>query len=304
MMAMAEGNRSRHSFKVGFFGSKRTANCTSAGSARTTLAAQFASPPRSATVAFSTPGAICFQGEREAVAKTDTESAAASAALMPATSSCAAARDGGGEDHLALAARFEVPDPGVLEEAVDDAHHADAIGNAADAGAQGADAADDEIDLHAGLRSPVERLDHVGLGERVHLGDDAALARLGGDLRLAIDELEDRCLEVERGDLELPPRHRLGVAGEQVEERGCVGAEVLLGGEERQVRVDARGARVVVARSQMHVAVQARALAADDERGFGMGLVADEPVDDVDPRLLEGARPDDVCLLVHASLEL
>ena len=211
---------------------------------------------------------------------------------------------GGGEEHLALAARFEVPDPGVLEEAVDDAHHADAIGNAGDAGAQGADAADDEIDLHAGLRSPVERLDHVGLGERVHLGDDAALARLGGDLRLAIDELEDRCLEVERGDLELPPRHRLGVAGEQVEERGCVGAEVLLGGEERQVRVDARGARVVVARSQMHVAVQARALAADDERGFGMGLVADEPVDDVDPRLLEGARPDDVCLLVHASLEL
>src|SRR5207237_10737282 len=92
-MAMAEGNRSRHSLRVGFFGSKRTANCTSWGSTRTTFAAQFASPPRSATVACVTPGAICFQGEREAVAKTDAESAARTAALMPGTSSCAAARD-------------------------------------------------------------------------------------------------------------------------------------------------------------------------------------------------------------------
>ena len=38
--------------------------------------------------------------------------------------------------------------------------------------AQAADAADDQIDPHAGLRSPVEQRDDLGIDQRIQLGDD------------------------------------------------------------------------------------------------------------------------------------
>ncbi len=41
-----------------------------------------------------------------------------------------------------------------------------------DAGPQDGEAANDEVDLDAGLRCLVERLDHAGLEQRIHLGDD------------------------------------------------------------------------------------------------------------------------------------
>ena len=54
---------------------------------------------------------------------------------------------GGGEEVLGRAAVLEVEDPGVLEEAVDDRDHADALGQPRHAGPQAADAAHDEVDL-------------------------------------------------------------------------------------------------------------------------------------------------------------
>ena len=41
-------------------------------------------------------------------------------------------------------------------------------------GRRHADAADDQVDLHAGLRGPVEDADHLVVGDRVDLDDDAA----------------------------------------------------------------------------------------------------------------------------------
>ena len=46
------------------------------------------------------------------------------------------------------------------------------LGEAFDAGAQDAEAANDEVDLDAGLRGLVERFDDAGLEQRIHLGDD------------------------------------------------------------------------------------------------------------------------------------
>ena len=54
----------------------------------------------------------------------------------------------------------------------------------------------------------------------------------------------------------------------------------------------------------MDVPAQPRALAPDDERGLGVGLEPDEPVDDVGAGPLQLARPDDVRLLVEAGLDL
>jgi len=94
------------------------------------------------------------------------------------------------------------------------------------------------------------------------------------------------------------------VAGEQVEDAGGVGAEVVLGGEEREVRVDAGGEGIVVAGSEVHVALEAARLAPDHQRDLAVGLVADQAVDDVHAALLQRPRPEDVGLLVHARFEL
>ncbi len=68
------------------------------------------------------------------------------------------------------------------------------------AGAQAADAAHEERDRHAGLRRAVERLDDVGVDERVHLRDDARRPPCARVVGLALDEPEDRLVQPERRD--------------------------------------------------------------------------------------------------------
>ena len=61
----------------------------------------------------------------------------------------------------------------MLEEAADDADDADALADARKPGPQTADAAHDQIDLDARLRRAIQRVDDLGVDERVHLADDA-----------------------------------------------------------------------------------------------------------------------------------
>src|SRR5947207_271146 len=70
----------------------------------------------------------------------------------------------------------EAIDAPVLEEATDDRFHSDALREARDAGAQAADAADHEIDFDAGARCRIERIDDLGVDERVHLHPDRGRA--------------------------------------------------------------------------------------------------------------------------------
>src|SRR5262249_55461635 len=70
---------------------------------------------------------------------------------------------GGDVDRCALmrqaVAGAEAEDAAVLEEAADDRLHADALGQSRHAGTQAADAAHHEVDLDAGARSRIERVD-------------------------------------------------------------------------------------------------------------------------------------------------
>src|SRR4051812_27148796 len=66
----------------------------------------------------------------------------------------------------------EAHDAAMLEEAADDAFHADAFRQTRHARAQAADAANDELDRDAGLTRPIERIDDTGIDERVHLRPD------------------------------------------------------------------------------------------------------------------------------------
>ena len=101
----------------------------------------------------------------------------------------------------------------------------------ASAGTQAADAAHDQIDLHARLRRRVERGDHLRIDERVHLRDDARRPARARVLGLALDQLEEALAHVAGRDDQLPVVPLPRKAGEHVEQvasgrRRCSGLEV------------------------------------------------------------------------------
>src|SRR5271157_6093150 len=95
---------------------------------------------------------------------------------------------GASHKHFGLASVFEARDAAVLEETTDDAAHADAMTDAAHTGTQGTDAANQEIDLDAGLGSTIEGLNHFLIDQGVHLGNDASGAAFAGVLGFAFDK--------------------------------------------------------------------------------------------------------------------
>ena len=97
---------------------------------------------------------------------------------------------------------------------------------------------------------------------------------------------------------------RLGVAGDVVEDARDVAGDHRIGGEERQVGVDARGHRMIVAGADMDIGGERAAFAAHDQRQLGVGLELDEAEHDLRAGALERARPADIGLLVEARLEL
>ena len=95
-----------------------------------------------------------------------------------------------------------------------------------------------------------------------------------------------------------------GEAGQRVEEHGYLLAQLLAGSEDAQVRVKARGARIVIAGAEMQIVAQFVAVAADDHQHLAVGLESDHAVDDVHAGFLQPARPEDVVGLVKARAEL
>ena len=172
-------------------------------------------------------------------------------------------------------------------------------------GPQAADAADDQVDLHAGGRGFVEGLDDPRVHQRVHLGDDprraAGLGVCSASRSMSVVEPAG---QLDRGHDQLVPGPSLGITGQQVEQGAGVFAELGAAGEEAQVGVEPGGGRVVIARAQVDVAADAVVLAADDERGLAVGLQSDDPVDDVNAGLLEHPGLVDVVFLVEPGLEL
>src|SRR5581483_3229414 len=187
---------------------------------------------------------------------------------------------------LGLTAILEVEGAGVLEEASDDRAHADVFRDARHAWPQGANTANDEVDLHAGARCPIERLDRLLLDERIHLEDHARRPPGTGVLHLAI-ELGDELLVHAEGRLDeaIEPR-RLREARELQEELVHVLTDFVVAREKPVIRVLASGPRVVVAGTEMTVAADAARLPADDHRELRVRLAADHAIHDVRPGLL------------------
>jgi hypothetical protein len=192
----------------------------------------------------------------------------------------------------------------VLEELADDRADPDPLGDARDARLERARAADDEVDLDAGLRRAVERLDHRDVHDRVQLEDDPRRTTGGGVPDLAFDEVQEPRAQAVRRNEQPAERPLARQAGQVVEQVGDVGAELRPAGQQADVDVLARRLRVVVACPDVDVAAQPGTLATDDQGRLRVRLEPDQPVDDVRPCALELARPDDVGLLVETGLDL
>ena len=205
---------------------------------------------------------------------------------------------------LALAAVLEAPDPRVLEELADDRADADPLGDAGQPGLDRARAAHDEVDVDAGARRAVERLDDRDVDDRVELEHDPRRASGRGVADLALDEVEEPRAQAVRRDEQASERPLARQPGQDVEQVRDVRAELRSAGQQAEVDVLPRRLGVVVAGPDVDVAAQPGALAPDDERRLGVRLEPDQPVHDVGAGALELARPDDVGLLVEARLDL
>ena len=139
----------------------------------------------------------------------------------------------------------------MLEVATEDRAHADVLAEPGDTGTQAADAADRQIDLHARVAGCVQRIDQLGIAQRVQLGRDATLGAQG---HLVLDQVEELAAHVTRRDQQRVVVVGTAVAGEVVEELGHVVAHRRIAGEEPDVFVEARRPRVVVARADVAVA--------------------------------------------------
>ncbi len=127
-------------------------------------------------------------------------------------------------------------------------------------GHQAAGAADDEIDVDAGLRRLVQRLDDLDVDERVELEHDPRRLAAASVRRLALDQLEEPGAQGERRDEQAPEHPLAREAGQDVEQVGDVRAELRPAGQQPEVHVQAGGLAVVVAGPDVDVAAQPAAL--------------------------------------------
>src|SRR5262249_49720576 len=148
----------------------------------------------------------------------------------------------------------------------------DPVAQPGDARSQHADAARDRLDGRTRCGRRVERVDDLGVGERVYLEANPRRLAGGGSLRHALDLVEEPVAEEPRRDEELAEDRRAYVTGDGVEDVDDVGGDVLVGREEAQVLVSRRVRGMVVAAPDVHVAAQAAALAPDEERELRVDL--------------------------------
>ena len=150
----------------------------------------------------------------------------------------------------------------------------------------------------------IQRVDDVGIDQRIHLHPDARGPAGLGVRDLFVDVIEDALAQRQRRNRHALELGGLGVAGDEVENPRHVAPNSGVAGEERQVGVDARGHRMVIAGADMDVGGERGALAADHQRQLGVGFQLDESEHDLHAGAFEVARPADIGLLVEARLEL
>lgn len=161
-----------------------------------------------------------------------------------------------------LAAVFEIKDAAMFEESINDAANSNVFAEFFHARTQAANAADDQIDAHPGLRRFVKREDYFRVHERIHFRNDPrgnVFLRIGG---FAADQLKHAGMQFERSDEEFARALKLANAGKEIEEIGGVFGEIGPRRHESNIGVKARSAGIVIAGAEVNVAANDVVIAA------------------------------------------
>ena len=198
----------------------------------------------------------------------------------------------------------ETYDARVLEETPDYRFNPDIFRQALHAGSEAADAAHDELDLHAFAASAVKRIDDFRMHQRIELGPDGAVApgaRMGD---LILDQAQQHRLHVQGRDGELFPRDGLGVTGDIIEQTPGIAPKRRIAGEQRKILIRARGDGVIIAGAEMGVGAQPVGFTAHHQAHFGVGLEIDKAVHDRSAGAFEALGHADIGLFVETRFQL
>ncbi len=192
----------------------------------------------------------------------------------------------------------------MLQKLVDDADHLDVLAQVFDAGPQTADAADIELDAHAGVGGFIQRLDDLRIHQGVHLGADQTRFIRRAAHGLAPDQAQQLAPHAEGRHLDLVPFRRQRVPRHHVEEGRDISGDRFITGEKSDIGINARRTGVVIAGGEVHVAFDAFTLPADHQTRFGVRLVARDAVQDRGAGADQPPRPLDIVLFIKTGLEL
>ena len=211
---------------------------------------------------------------------------------------------GGAEEELLLGTlRAEEIDAAVFEETSHDGAHFDILAQARHIGSQTADATHKEPHVHA-CRCRLEQFPHdIRVGKGVHLGKNRGRLTGARLFLLGADEIGKSDAQSVRCHNELLHDRRFEVAGDGIEENGCVLTELTVGGEQGIVGVHTRRHIVVIAGAEVEIALDAVGFAADNESDFGVGFQTRHAVDDVGAHLGEVFAEFNVVFLIEARLD-
>ena len=123
-------------------------------------------------------------------------------------------------------------------------------------------------------------------------------------INLVGDIAQQRLLQRDRRDRHLLQAVRLGVAGDEIEYARHIPADRRVGGKERNVGIDFRRHRMIVAGAEMTVVYQRSAFAAHHHRQLGVSLELDETKDHLGAGALQVAGPANIGFLIEARLQL
>ena len=208
------------------------------------------------------------------------------------------------EIHLRVAAVFEVVNPRVLEKAPDDRTHVNVLRHPGHAGPQRAHAAHDQIDFYARLRRAIQRMNHLRVDQCIHLRHHARALPFRRLIRFVRDQVEHRFVQRERRLQELLQATRPAHRRQLLEYLVHVLADGFVAREQAVVGVHARGARVVVAGSEMDVTPQHPAFATNHHAHLRVRLVPHDAVHDLRAGRLQLVREFDVGLFVETRAQL
>mmetsp|Transcript_100847 Transcript_100847/g.281024 ORF Transcript_100847/g.281024 Transcript_100847/m.281024 type:complete len:722 (+) Transcript_100847:177-2342(+) len=199
----------------------------------------------------------------------------------------------------------EIADPRVLQEAAHHRAHDDVVADARQARRQHAGTAHDQVHLGAGLGGAQQRVDELGVGQGIDLDDHAGMLVAGQRRSLDLaEQLDHAAVHIEWRQQHAARQLELAQRRELAEHRIGIRREVGVGRQQAQVGVQACRLGVVVAGRDMGIAAQLAVLAARDHQQLGMGLVADDAIDDLGADRLQPLGPVDVGLFVETRLQL